>query len=257
MISVSGGSRRWVNSGVGRPKIDHDLPLIRLTTENFSNQCDGQQPCSTCVKKQVTCAYDNVSPRDHEQSPSAAPSQKRVRRQPRSLDESIVLAGQDDSNYTGDFSPGQSNGNVTASGDALLRSSNDGGPGRKMATDHDSTGSAEEEMDNHTMTRLLADGSGRLVYIGDSASLSFLQMLRMIVETVAGPTSFSSDPGRHTLTESKLSPLPNAQLTHLLPPKETSIILVNAFFVYVSTAHMTLVAYSDSLSDSWSPACIR
>lgn len=107
--------------------------------------------------------------------------------------------------------------------------------GTKAPSDNVSSSGGEEEVDNHTMTRMLDDGTGRMMYIGDSATLSFLQLLRMIVETVAGPTPFSLDPGRHTLIETQLSLPLDIPLTHLLPPKETALILVDSFFVNVSS----------------------
>lgn len=103
----------------------------------------------------------------------------------------------------------------------------------KIPSDQGSSG-GEDEVDNHTMTRMLEDSSGRLIYIGDASSLSFLQLLRMIVETVAGPTPFSLDPGRHSITEAKLSLSPNTHMTHLLPKKQTALILVDSFFTNVS-----------------------
>ena len=109
-----------------------------------------------------------------------------------------------------------------------------GRPEIRISSEQGSTSAGEEEVDNHTMTRMLEDGAGRLVYIGDSATLSFLQLLRMIVETVAGPTPFTMDPARHAMTETQLSLPPNVQLTHQLPAEEITHILVDAFFVHVS-----------------------
>ncbi len=108
-------------------------------------------------------------------------------------------------------------------------------PGIRLPSEHGSPSGGGEEVDNHTMTRMLEDGTGRLVYIGDSATLSFLQLLRMIVEMSVGPNPFSLDPSRHAITEPQFSVLPNVQLTHQLPSKETTSILVDAFFVNVST----------------------
>ena len=92
----------------------------------------------------------------------------------------------------------------------------------------------DDEVDNHTMTRMLQDGAGRLIYIGDASSLSFVQLLRMIVETVIGPTSFSMDPARHMITEGKLSLGLNTPLTYALPEKNTAVMLVDSFFTNVS-----------------------
>ncbi len=86
------------------------------------------------------------------------------------------------------------------------------------------------------MARMLDDGRGRLVYIGDASTLSFLQLLRMIVETAVGPSPFSLDPERHKIMETPFSLPANTELTHLLPEKQTAMILVDSFFVHVSIA---------------------
>lgn len=85
------------------------------------------------------------------------------------------------------------------------------------------------------MTRMLEDGTGRLIYVGDASTLSFLQLLRMIVETTVGPSPFTMDPDRHRITEIPFSLSPSTELTHLLPEKQTALILVDSFFVNVST----------------------
>ena len=104
----------------------------------------------------------------------------------------------------------------------------------------------EEEADNHTMARMLVDPTGRLctsiciwsgmaddriVYVGDTATISFLQLLRTMIESTVGPCTFTTDPRRHRLTENTLSQPPKSQRTHLLPDKETARVLVDAFFI--------------------------
>lgn len=84
------------------------------------------------------------------------------------------------------------------------------------------------------MTRMLEDGTGRLIYIGDASTLSFLQLLRMIVETTVGPSPFTMDPERHKILETPFSLSPDTELTHLLPEKQTALILVDSFFANVS-----------------------
>ena len=81
---------------------------------------------------------------------------------------------------------------------------------------------------------MLEDGTGRLIYIGDASTLSFLQLLRMIVETTVGPSPFTTDPERHKIKETVLSLPLDTELTHLLPEKQTALILVDSFFVNVS-----------------------
>lgn len=112
----------------------------------------------------------------------------------------------------------------------------DSQPEIRVETKQASTASGgDEEADNHTMTRMLEDGTGRLIYVGDASTLSFLQLLRMIVETTVGPSPFTMDPDRHRITEIPFSLSSNTELTHLLPERQTAMILVDSFFVNVST----------------------
>jgi hypothetical protein len=50
----------------------------------------------------------------------------------------------------------------------------------------------DEEAVIYSQSRMLQDPTGRVLYIGDSATLSFLQLLRMMVETVAGASPFTT-----------------------------------------------------------------
>lgn len=71
-------------------------------------------------------------------------------------------------------------------------------------------------------------------YLGDSATLSYLQIIRKDVESIAGPSLFTVDPKQHQIVEN-ITVLPrNVRNTHLLPEKATAIILVDAFFTNVS-----------------------
>jgi hypothetical protein len=70
-----------------------------------------------------------------------------------------------------------------------------------------------------------------LVYVGDSATLSFLQLLRMMVENVAGTSPFTNDPSRHKIVEGQFSLPPGSRYTHLLPDQITARVLVDAFFI--------------------------
>ncbi|KAF2001771.1 hypothetical protein P154DRAFT_432462 [Amniculicola lignicola CBS 123094] len=79
---------------------------------------------------------------------------------------------------------------------------------------------------------MLQDPTGRLLYVGDSATLSFLQLLRMMVENVAGSSPFTNDPRRHKIVEGQFSLPPGVRHTHLLPDQRTAQVLVDAFFVH-------------------------
>jgi hypothetical protein len=67
-------------------------------------------------------------------------------------------------------------------------------------------------------------------YLGDSATLSYLQIIRKDVESIAGPSPFTSDPQQHQIVENINSLPQNVRNTHLLPEKSTTDILVDAFF---------------------------
>ena len=108
-------------------------------------------------------------------------------------------------------------------------------PEIRVQSDYASNDGGDEEADNHTMTRMLEDVTGRLVYIGDASTLSFLQLIRMIVETTAGPSPFTMDPERHKIKETPFSLPSDTELSHLLPEKQTALILVDCFFVNVSS----------------------
>ena len=103
---------------------------------------------------------------------------------------------------------------------------------KQLAGDEATSTSADEEADNYTMTRMLEDGTGtgRLLYIGDSSTISFLQLIRMIVETTSGPSTFSMDTARHVILETQFKVLPSTDFTNLLPDKATSMVLVESFF---------------------------
>lgn len=89
----------------------------------------------------------------------------------------------------------------------------------------------DEEAVIYSQSRMLQDPTGRVLYIGDSATLSFLQLLRMMVETVAGASPFTNDPRRHKIVEGQYSFPSGYRHTHLLPDLQTARVLSDAFFI--------------------------
>jgi hypothetical protein len=89
----------------------------------------------------------------------------------------------------------------------------------------------DEEAIIYSQSRMLQDPTGRVLYIGDSATLSFLQLLRMMVETVAGDSAFTNDPRRHKIVEGQYSLPSGYRHTHLLPDMQTARVLADAFFI--------------------------
>jgi hypothetical protein len=69
------------------------------------------------------------------------------------------------------------------------------------------------------------------VYVGDAATLSFLQLLRLMIENAVGSSPFTEDPRRHKIVEGQLSLPPGSQVTNLLPDQRTARVLVEAFFI--------------------------
>ncbi|KAK2060834.1 fungal-specific transcription factor domain-containing protein [Colletotrichum caudatum] len=51
------------------------------------------------------------------------------------------------------------------------------------------------------LSRLIADGKGRLMFIGDAANLSFLKVIRRLVRDRVGSCPFTDDPLRHVMVE--------------------------------------------------------
>lgn len=72
-----------------------------------------------------------------------------------------------------------------------------------------------------------------LVYVGDAASLSYLQWIRMIVDDVSGPSDFTQDPRRHMIMEANMSLPPSSAPNGVLPDRRTADVLVDAYFVNV------------------------
>lgn len=93
---------------------------------------------------------------------------------------------------------------------------------------------ASEEMERHTSPQMLEDSSGRSVFIGDAATLSFLQLLRMMVESDMGPCEFTNDPNAREIVETRFKLPPDTCLNHQLPEYQTAKVLVDSFFVNVS-----------------------
>ncbi|KAK4225560.1 fungal-specific transcription factor domain-containing protein [Podospora fimiseda] len=90
-----------------------------------------------------------------------------------------------------------------------------------------------EETNIYTETRMLQDQTRRLLYIGDASTLSILQLIRIIVESTAGPemgSPFIDDPKRHRIMENIIDFPPDTRVPTLLPDKETADYLIESYF---------------------------
>ncbi|KAM7189274.1 activator of stress genes 1 [Rhypophila sp. PSN 637] len=94
--------------------------------------------------------------------------------------------------------------------------------------------SQAEEATIYTETRMLQDQTGRLLYMGDASTLSILQLIRIIVESTAGPeigARFIEDPNRHRIMENLIRFPENTLVPCQLPDRETTDVLVDSYFV--------------------------
>ncbi|KAJ5864287.1 uncharacterized protein N7529_006203 [Penicillium soppii] len=81
--------------------------------------------------------------------------------------------------------------------DRLLNSLEDQG----MNLEHQAKDEKEGTAPVPKVARLLRDGQGKFMYIGDSASLSFLQSVRRVVTSSIGRCEFTEDNSRHSMLE--------------------------------------------------------
>ncbi|KAI2630994.1 fungal-specific transcription factor domain-containing protein [Hypoxylon sp. NC1633] len=93
---------------------------------------------------------------------------------------------------------------------------------------------AADEAELVSLPRMLMDTTGRLLYVGESASLSYLQLIRMIVESVDGTSDFTTDPERHKILENTIQLPHDTRPTGLLPDRKTADILIDSFFTNTS-----------------------
>lgn len=114
----------------------------------------------------------------------------------------------------------------------------------------------DDEAAVFSQPRMLQDSTGRLceytcvegaiagkwrindavVYIGDSASLSYLQLIRIIVESIAGQSPFTLDPRRHRIMENNITLPPHVHTPQLLPDRQTADVLIESYFINVCSS---------------------
>ncbi|KXJ94551.1 hypothetical protein Micbo1qcDRAFT_221064 [Microdochium bolleyi] len=78
-----------------------------------------------------------------------------------------------------------------------------------------------------------SEDRGRVIYVGDTATLAYLQIVRMLFETFLGDQSdFTNDGLRHTILEKKISMPASVRHSTVLPDRPTTEALVESFFVH-------------------------
>ncbi|KAI9373177.1 hypothetical protein BJX61DRAFT_533354 [Aspergillus egyptiacus] len=137
-------------------------------------KCNGEQPCTICIarRKEAECHFSDKPARLLR--PNNSPKEAML------LSERMVSTPQ----------------RQTAM-DHLLNSLEDQSATMEQQVAEDKDGAAPVPK----VARLLRDGQGKFMYIGDSASLSFLQSVRRIVSMSIGRCEFTEDTSRHSMLE--------------------------------------------------------
>ncbi|KAK2037485.1 fungal-specific transcription factor domain-containing protein [Colletotrichum somersetense] len=129
-------------------------------------RCDGQQPCKRCVIRRVEgdCAFADLPANPAQADPLSA----------RTPD----CSGLHESPASGDFFSSYHHRRAS------------------QQISHLSQSAVVPQL-----SRLIADGKGRLMFIGDAANLSFLKVIRRLVRDRVGSCPFTDDPLRHVMVE--------------------------------------------------------
>ncbi|KXG51359.1 Copper fist DNA-binding [Penicillium griseofulvum] len=136
-------------------------------------KCNGEQPCTICVQrhKESECHFSDRPARLLKPDPKDSTIL---------LSERVIASPQRETAM-----------------DRLLNSIEDQGMNMERQGKDEKEGTAPVPK----VARLLRDGQGKFMYIGDSASLSFLQSLRRVVTSSIGRCEFTEDNSRHSMLE--------------------------------------------------------
>lgn len=169
-----------------RPRDSPGSGIIRSRIANACDgckarkvKCDGRQPCSYCVRRQRphACHY-RPQRRAQQRLSTVSAGDVRVPQTPsdRSLRPSIS---------TRDASPAEE---VNA-------------PSARSAPLRQTAIESEDDTEVPREARLLSDGQGKLVFIGDCAPLSLFQSVRQLVTSRVGQDAFAPETSRFSVLE--------------------------------------------------------
>ncbi|KAI0526254.1 fungal-specific transcription factor domain-containing protein [Xylaria bambusicola] len=233
-----------------RPKVDPDKRQRTAqacdSCKRRKQKCNGEKPCNTCTKRHLDCQY-TTSTLDHSgsQDTFGPPTKRRNIDSSPTMLQSPVEASQGITRRNSSlmsWSQATESGGTSLSETTILKPEHklvgigcqalggvDGDFDRRSKLSN-ASGAADEAEVYHPQNRMLQDSTGRLLYIGDSATLSYLQWIRMIVENISGPSDFTVDPRRHMIMENAISLPQDLRPTGILPDQRTANILINSFF---------------------------
>ncbi|KAK2002560.1 hypothetical protein LX36DRAFT_652061 [Colletotrichum falcatum] len=188
-------------------------------------RCDGQQPCRRCVIRRVEgdCVFAGLST-------SSAPLSARVTDCP-GLGESPASRdllnpyGPDASFHGNGISPSHRRRNTS------------------QQISHLSQSTVVPQV-----SRLIADGKGRLMFIGDAANLAFLKVIRRLVRDRVGSCPFTDDPLRHIMVEATPEGRPKWIITNPadIPAKPSEEQAMYLFRWYLRTTNCILDVFDEA-----------
>ncbi|KAK1983766.1 fungal-specific transcription factor domain-containing protein [Colletotrichum cereale] len=230
-----------------RPKVPEDKRQRTAqacdTCKRRKQKCNGSRPCATCTKRSLVCTYTTGN--GSEQTPTdqiASPNKRRNIEElptanPAVPEGSLASASPGAASTTWDSKPQQPATEERPTGGFDLQPSIENDHETTAAdrefdirSRHSTASGPDEETSLIQSTRMLQDPTGRLLYVGDSASLAYLQLIRMIVEASVGPSDFTLDPSRHKIMEATIVMPANIRPPHILPDRDTADALVDSFF---------------------------
>ncbi|KAI0128610.1 fungal-specific transcription factor domain-containing protein [Xylariales sp. AK1849] len=263
-----------------RPKVDPDKRQRTAcacdSCKRRKQKCNGINPCNTCIKRHLPCVYTPV-PANSE--PSQSPIERQTKRRhvdtsPGSLKSELeetrthLHQAQMHVPTLGPWDVDEASAIHLPRSDltppATLKT-HTGSVRNSLNVDVDSvsrsrmsiaSGPADEA--EVYLQRMLQDSTGRLLYVGDSATLSYLQLIRMIVDGIAGPSKFTMDPKRHMIMEAVIEPPPNNMPSGVLPDRRTADVLTIGFievFDRQTFLDQLTQCYSDPLTVDPSVLC--
>ncbi|OCT52788.1 fungal specific transcription factor domain protein [Cladophialophora carrionii] len=167
-----------------RPRVkDEDRKRVARacdTCKRRKEKCDGQQPCLLCKRRgrEPECVFSDVFSKGGSQRQTSTPSS-----QPITLKDAL----------------NESNDAEIAI-ESLLTLSGSRSAAKTPQYDRD-LDDVISKAPVPKLARLLRDGRGKFIFVGDSSNLAFVQNIRRLVKAEIGECPLTSDPLRHAMCE--------------------------------------------------------
>ncbi|KAI1766352.1 fungal-specific transcription factor domain-containing protein [Hypoxylon sp. FL1150] len=237
-----------------RPKVDPDKRQRTAqacdSCKRRKQKCNGLQRCSTCEKRNLECMYTPTSLETGSQEPLGSPTKRRhVDSSPRMLkmEPGQIITAHASSIGPWSHNPDRSSMSIKPESPELNQTRLGattrhftGGNDRdfdsrsRISTTMSTTSGAADDAEQVVPSRMLETKTNKIQYIGQSANLAHLHLIRMLISGVAGETEFTEDNQRHNIVENTVQLPQGTTPTGVLPNRKTADALVNSFFVNTS-----------------------